>query len=205
MSPLEAKKIIDSLARGISPDTGEILAEQSELGSPRVILALQEASRALKSAATRQRRKNSLPGNAGKPWTDTECAELLAAFDAGTKVDDIALNHGRTPRGIAARLVHLGRLKEQGGAYARATKTAVHAASFAPAPAQVRAKKTIVEKIFSADDSADSSARTESQSEPGREPPAVEIFSRSLSAAPPDAREATANPNEMPFTRTEPM
>jgi hypothetical protein len=40
MFPLEAKEIIEALANGINPETGEILPAQSNFNSPQVIRAL---------------------------------------------------------------------------------------------------------------------------------------------------------------------
>ena len=65
MSPLEAKKIIESLADGIDPVTGEILPEQSAINSPQVVRALFVAAKALHRPVTRKQRDSSLPDNAG--------------------------------------------------------------------------------------------------------------------------------------------
>lgn len=120
MSPLEAKKIIESLANGIDPDTGEILPAQSTFNSPQVIRALFVAGKALDSVAKRAERNNSLPGNAGRSWSDEEDKELLALFDGGTPSKQIAARHGRTQGAIAARLVRLGRIKDRAEVYAGA-------------------------------------------------------------------------------------
>ncbi len=61
MSPLEAKKIIDALANGIDPETGEVLPAQSTFNDPQVIRALFVALKALDSAAKRAERDRSLP------------------------------------------------------------------------------------------------------------------------------------------------
>jgi DNA-binding NarL/FixJ family response regulator len=120
MSPLEAKKIIESLSNGIDPETGEILPEQSTFNSPQIIRALFVAGKALDSAVKRAARNSSLPGNAGRAWSDEEDKELLSIFDTGTSVKDIAERHGRTQGAIAARLVRLGRIKDRADVYAGA-------------------------------------------------------------------------------------
>ncbi|ACV36796.1 conserved hypothetical protein [Candidatus Accumulibacter phosphatis] len=66
MSPLEAKRIVEALASGIDPETGEVLPAQSTFNSPQVIRALFVAGKALDRAAKRAERDNSLPGNAGR-------------------------------------------------------------------------------------------------------------------------------------------
>lgn len=108
MSPLEAKKIIDALASGIDAETGEVLPEERKFNKPQVIRALFVAGQVLDKAAKRVERDNSLPTNAGRSWCDLEDTELLAIFDAGTPVSEIAAKHGRTEGAIAARLIHLG-------------------------------------------------------------------------------------------------
>ena len=124
MSPLEAQKIVESLANGIDPETGEILPAQSTFNNPQVIRALFVAAKALERAAKRAERDSSLPGNAGRSWKDEEDKELLATFDAGTPVKAIAAKHGRTQGAIAARLVRLGRIKDRAEVYAGAQPVA---------------------------------------------------------------------------------
>ncbi|PKM36750.1 MAG: hypothetical protein CVV06_09435 [Gammaproteobacteria bacterium HGW-Gammaproteobacteria-10] len=116
MSPLEAKKIIDALANGIDPETGEILSEQSTFNRPQVIRALFVAIKALDSAAKRAERTKSLPDNAGRSWSEKEDQELLTLFDSRVPIKDIAQKHGRTQGAIAARLVRLGRIKDRADA-----------------------------------------------------------------------------------------
>ena len=120
MSPLEAKRIVEALASGIDPETGEVLPAQSTFNSPQVIRALFVAGKALDRAAKRAERDNSLPGNAGRSWSDEEDKELLALFDSGAPVKSIAAEHGRTQGAIAARLVRLGRIKDRAEVYAEA-------------------------------------------------------------------------------------
>ena len=112
MSPLEAKKIIDALASGIDPETGEILQSQSTFNSPQVIRALFVAVSALERAARRADRDKSLPDNTGKSWSDEEDKQLLFIFDGGTPVKEIAERHKRTLGAITSRLVRLGRIKD---------------------------------------------------------------------------------------------
>ncbi len=112
MSPFEANKIIDALANGIDPETGEILPSQSTFNSPQVIRALFVAMSALERAARRADRDNSLPKNAGRSWSDEEDKQLLAIFDSGTPAKEIALRHFRSLGAITSRLVRLGRIKD---------------------------------------------------------------------------------------------
>lgn len=112
MEPLEAKKVIESLANGIDPETGEVLPPQSALNSPTAIRALFIASKALDSAAKHADRKKSLPAMAGRPWGDEEDQALLADFDASATVKEMAAKHARTLGAITSRLVRLGKIKD---------------------------------------------------------------------------------------------
>ncbi len=113
MSPLEAKNIIDALANGIDPETGEVLLAQSTFNHPQVIRALFVAVAALDRSLKRAERSKALPENAGRSWSENEDKELLALFDSGTPAKEIAQKHGRTLGSIASRLVRLGRIKER--------------------------------------------------------------------------------------------
>lgn len=117
MSPIEAKQIIESLANGIDPETGEILPAKSTLNSPTVIRALFIAVNALDTAAKHADRNKSVPAMAGRPWGDEEGQALLAAFDAGATVKDMAAKHARTLGAITSRLVHLGKIKDRAEVY----------------------------------------------------------------------------------------
>ena len=111
MTPAEAKQIIEVLAGGVDPSTGEVLADDSPLSSPHVIRALFIAAKALELMSSKPARPaTAAPGNAGKPWTEDEDQRLVAAFDAGTPVATLAREHERTTGAINSRLIRLGRL-----------------------------------------------------------------------------------------------
>ena len=63
-----------------------------------------------RSAERFERRKQQLPPKTGEPWTEDEDRKLLAAFDAGRGLPDLAAAHQRTQTGVRARLVKYGRL-----------------------------------------------------------------------------------------------
>lgn len=118
MSPQEAHRIVDSLAHGVDPESGEVLSGDSPLCSAPVIRALFLASAALSDAGkARSGKSANRPGKAGTPWTAEEDAELAAAFDGGAPVRELADKHQRSTGGIRSRLIHLGRISE--GAQAR--------------------------------------------------------------------------------------
>ena len=111
-----ARQIIDVLAQGIHPVTGEAMPDDSPYNAPPVIRALHTVSRALEGAgpapaapsAEGQKPRRAQPPNAGKPWTDQEDAALETAFDAGIPVKQVAQELGRTAFAVEQRLVKLG-------------------------------------------------------------------------------------------------
>ena len=112
MTPEEAKQIIDVLAAGVNPATGEVLPEDNPLNSPHVIRALFIASKALERLAGKPARPSAAaPGKAGKPWSEDEDKRLLVGFDAGTPVAALAHAHERSSGAITSRLERLGRLQ----------------------------------------------------------------------------------------------
>jgi hypothetical protein len=118
MDDAQALRIISALANGANPITGEIFPHDSPYQSPDIIRALFAAARALEakvptsqSSPHTQRPRNPAIGNAGKSWTAEEDRQLLAAFDAGKSLAELAQIHGRTQGGVRARLEKHGRLQ----------------------------------------------------------------------------------------------
>ncbi|HET9662867.1 MAG TPA: hypothetical protein VFP00_01470 [Burkholderiales bacterium] len=107
-------KILNALANGVHPATGEQFGADSPYQHPDTVRALFEAVRAVEQArvpaAERPSRPAAVPGNTGLRWTPEEEERLAAAFDAGRTVDELARAHNRTRAGIEARLVKLGKL-----------------------------------------------------------------------------------------------
>ncbi|WP_235537934.1 hypothetical protein [Pelomonas sp. Root1217] len=112
--------MIDALADGVDPDTGEFLPAESALLKPSVIRALFVASRALETPRNEARATKERPSQAGKPWSVQEDQRLLDNFDQGADLATLTLVHGRSKGGIASRLVRLGRIKERAEIGARA-------------------------------------------------------------------------------------
>ena len=134
-----ARQIIETLAQGIHPVTGEVMPEDSPYNAPPVIRALFAVSQALEQApstlaspvaapnpaavaaaatgtapkATRAR--TPPPLNAGKPWSEQDDAVLTSGFDRGDDLATLASALGRTRFGIEQRLVKLGKIVVPGG------------------------------------------------------------------------------------------
>lgn len=113
MTPQQALRVVNALADGVDPETGELFPEESVLLKPPVIRALFVASRALEAACSAAAAASEQPGQAGKPWSKEEDQRLLDAFDQGASLAALTAAHARSKGGIASRLVRLGRIKER--------------------------------------------------------------------------------------------
>lgn len=110
-----ARQIIDTLAQGIHPVTGEVMPEDSPYNAPPVIRALFAVSQALDGEPPAARPQREAPPNAGKAWLPQEDGKLESAFAAGIAIKDIAQSLGRTPWAIEARLAKLGKTPPKPG------------------------------------------------------------------------------------------
>jgi hypothetical protein len=110
-----ARHIIDTLAQGIHPVTGEVMPEDSPYNAPPVIRALFAVSRALDADVATARPRRETPPNAGKPWSALDDDKLESAFAAGIDTRDIAQEMGRTSWAVEARLAKLGKIAPKPG------------------------------------------------------------------------------------------
>lgn len=110
-----ARQIIDTLAQGIHPVTGEVMPEDSPYNAPPVIRALHAVSRALEAAPRTAEEAARRPPNAGKAWSPQEDAALETAFDAGIALKQVAQELGRTRFAVEQRLVKLGKIAAPAG------------------------------------------------------------------------------------------
>jgi hypothetical protein len=107
----EAAWIIDALARGTDPYSGDLLPLDGPLANPDTMKALRTALTALGGGEDRSSRlPRKLPENAGKPWSSQEDERLSAAYDAGQRLKALTAAHGRTRGAIKARLIRLGKI-----------------------------------------------------------------------------------------------
>jgi hypothetical protein len=116
-----ARQIIDTLAQGIHPITGEAMPDDSPYNAPPVIRALHAVSRALDGAspatgpAEESPRRRNQPPNAGKAWSAQEDAALETAFDAGIPLKQVAQELGRTAFAVEQRLIKIGKVAAPAG------------------------------------------------------------------------------------------
>ena len=113
MTTTEARKIIESLADGRCPQTGQKLPADSTYQQPDVVRALFVAARALTRAEQSEQRASSLPEHAGRAWNPAEEQRLCESFDAGKTVAELARIHERTRGAIQSRLERLGKIEPQ--------------------------------------------------------------------------------------------
>jgi len=110
MEPNQALAIVRSLAEGVDPESGELFPRDSAYQRPQTVRALYAAAAALDQAGRAERRRAELPRKTGTPWAEDEDRSLLAAFDAGRSLTELAAAHQRTQGAIRLRLVKYGRL-----------------------------------------------------------------------------------------------
>jgi hypothetical protein len=106
-----ALPIVRALADGVNPITGEAYPEQSPYAEPRTLRALFSAVDLMSREVERERRRERLPANFGKPWTQAEDEALTGEFDSGLTMIDIARRHARTQSSIRLRLEKLGKIE----------------------------------------------------------------------------------------------
>ena len=123
MDQERALSILQALSAGTDPVTGEPFPAAGTYQHPDVVRALFQAVRALEAAARLEKRHAARPaaGNSGKPWAKEEDDRLVAAFDQGNTIDDLAVAHARSRLAIEARLARFGRVPMPAGVRAIAS------------------------------------------------------------------------------------
>lgn len=110
----QALKIVNALANGVHPATGEVFAADSAYQHPDTVRALFEAVRAMEGAHAREtpagRKSADMPANTFVRWTPEEEERLAAAFDAGRTSAELARLHNRSRAAIEARLLKMGKI-----------------------------------------------------------------------------------------------
>src|SRR5918912_3495354 len=115
MDAAQALAVVRSLANGVDPESGEVFPVESTYQRPQVVRALYEAAAALERIERFERRRSQLPQKTGEPWSEEEDRRLLAAFDAGRALQELAAAHERTMGAVRARLLKYGRINAKRG------------------------------------------------------------------------------------------
>lgn len=114
-------KVIEALANGVDPTTGEVLANESPYNNPEVIRALfsviknwhkpikkQSEVKTTPEQKQAENIKNNLPKNAGLPWTQEQKSTLAEFFTMGESIALLAEKFGRSRGAIASELKKQG-------------------------------------------------------------------------------------------------
>jgi len=114
----KAKEIVQRLADGIDPITGEVYPPESLYNNPDVIRALMTVLNAVnmptkaakKTIEERQQDNldNGRPKNAGLPWSDQQKKEVGHLFNQGKTVKELSLLFERTTGAIKSELTRQG-------------------------------------------------------------------------------------------------
>jgi len=110
MDQAQALALVRSLANGVDPESGEVFPAESAYQRPQIVRALYEAASALERIERFERRRAQMPVKTGQPWSEEEDRKLLAAFDAGRALQELASAHERTMGAVRARLLKYGRI-----------------------------------------------------------------------------------------------
>ncbi len=97
-------EILQALAAGTDPLTGEVFPAGNPYNQPEIIRALLFAINELESLAKK--------GNQGLAWSKEEEELLAERFGNGSKITELSKLHSRTYGAIKARLIKLELLKK---------------------------------------------------------------------------------------------
>ena len=105
MNIRNAKAILEQLAQGANPMTGEMLPPDHVCNQGEVVRAFYAVLDELNKETYLLKNQ---PENAGKPWTRTDDTMLCRMYNEGTPVIELSLYFKRTTGSISSRLKHLG-------------------------------------------------------------------------------------------------
>jgi len=118
MDIVQAKEIVEMLADGIDPVTGEVFPPESCYNNPAIIRALFTILRPVRTPTKTQKKStrekqddnisNEKPKNAGFPWTEELKNEIASLFNQGQSIRYLASYFGRTSGAIKSELRHQG-------------------------------------------------------------------------------------------------
>lgn len=114
--------ILEGLANGIDPTTGEMLPVHSPYNEPEVIRALFHAIQLIpkakkpKKTIEQKQQENleqGLPKNYGLPWGESDVQKVISNYQDGIQVDAIANEFARKPSSIVSLLQKHGSITEE--------------------------------------------------------------------------------------------
>jgi len=110
----QSRQIVNTLAQGVHPTTGEVFPPESPYNDPEVIRALYSILESVKglrqprkSLEERRRENTELgrPLNAGLPWTDEDRAVVRSGFKEGMTIEKLSADLGRSSAAIVAEII----------------------------------------------------------------------------------------------------
>lgn len=107
-----ALTIIQALADGYDPRTGEMFPVDSPYQFGDVVRALQIAVSSVERQAQYERKRAMTRPASGTAWTQSEEEQLLKLFHEGRTTREMADIHKRSMTAISARLTKLGLIDE---------------------------------------------------------------------------------------------
>ncbi len=110
MEKARALQIIQALADGHNPYTGEVFEKESVFQNPETVRALFVAISCIRILSKSEREGKTGYRIHGKPWTLQETEQLLEEYKSGKDVGQIAKIHGRTSWAIRVRLLSQGKI-----------------------------------------------------------------------------------------------
>jgi len=102
----EHLKIIQRLADGVNPITGEIFDDNHILQNSVIVRALATSVKALENEIKKEQRKKTLPENAGQPWTEELDEDLINKYKNGQTIKQLSIIFKRTKGSIKSRLIN---------------------------------------------------------------------------------------------------
>lgn len=106
-----AKELLRVLADGVNPLTGEVLPSDDSSNQVEIVRAIHTVLEELDSHHSKA--KKNQPANAGQPWTKKEEEILCKMYDEKYPVKSICEYFKRSPGGVAAKLVRLGKIQDR--------------------------------------------------------------------------------------------
>lgn len=107
-----AKEIIQALADGVDPYTGEHFPADGPYQRADTVRALYTILEVAEAGKKPKKPADPNKPHAGGKWTPEEEQRLRDAFAAHTPIAEVATDHGRTPGAITARLLKLGLIED---------------------------------------------------------------------------------------------
>lgn len=123
MESNQALEVLENLANGVNPVTGEVFQYDSPYNHPTIIRALYCLLVLVRTPAKKktpaQRQANNLqqglPKNYGMPWTKEMLEELVEQFNNSVTPAQLATKYERSESSIIAQLIRLGAMSAENG------------------------------------------------------------------------------------------